>query len=134
MKVKPKRTFSWYLENGMFYLFIIFLTFNLILFGFFDINFEINKTVGWLFDWSGLFHLFYYKYSAVIYFIGFLTLLILKKKTNKKLSIVYLTLILLVVMLTSKTHYNSYIVLKILALTTFLLLFFDAILRKKKKI
>jgi len=89
MKVKPKRTFGWYLENGMFYLFLIFLTLNLIIFGLFDINFEINKTVGWLFDWSGAFNFYYYKYSTVIYFIGFLTLLILKKKTIKKLRIFF---------------------------------------------
>ncbi|GAA3647835.1 hypothetical protein GCM10022397_35910 [Flavivirga jejuensis] len=125
MRVKPKRTVSWYLENGMLYLYLILVIFNIVTWGVSDINFfGFNKTVGWSFNYEDIFNFYYYGYSTFIYLFGFILLMILKKKTNKILGAIFMILVILPLLITNLIY------LRLLTFLIFLILFFDALIKR----
>lgn len=135
MKTKPNRTFTWYLENGMFFIYLILWVMFTSLNGISGNVYGVNKTVNWLYDISSSFNLYYTLYSEVVYFLGFLILLVVKKKTNKKLALIFLTLILFFNLSESLNliEYDKAYILKVITFIVFVIMFFNSFFRKEKR-
>ena len=91
MNVKPKRTFSWYLENRLLYLYslllILYLIVNIVIPFFIYGGF--NMTISWRWIITSIDFIITY-YTLAIYLIGLIILLILKRKTNNVFSKLFL--------------------------------------------
>lgn len=136
MKVKPKRTFGWFLENGMFYLFLIVLVINLLVSGVDPIiriidNGGFNKTVGWMWELTNVNNLKPIFFTFFLF--GFFLLLVLNKKTNRKLSLIFLIAIVIILFYDFMPYGNYAIVyyFKLFTFVMYIIIFFQALFRKQ---
>lgn len=140
MKIRPKRTFGWFLENKLFYLyFVLYISASISLLLFFKRMFfdGLNRTVGWVWEFYNLYFVSFFILS--IYFFGLLLLLLLKRKTNRILSTVFLIFVLIVIISDkiSRLGYQSIYILMLfsvlISVILFSILFFQALFKRKTK-
>lgn len=130
MQIKPKRTFSWFLENGLVYLLLIFVIFFFTLGGMYPFNFSgLNRTVGWLWEITNV--RFYFPLMLFSYLIGCMLLTLLKRRTHKIMAFLFLLVLILGVLMNSLGLYQNEAVLNILSVFLFGVLFFESLFAKK---
>ncbi|MCD2260246.1 hypothetical protein [Psychroserpens luteolus] len=130
MGVKPKRTFSWFLEHGMVYLLLIYIIFFFSVGGLYPFNtFGLNRTVGWLWDISNV--RFYFPFFLLVYLLGSIVLVLLKRKTNKIIALFFLVSIAMSTIMNSFGYYEVEAILSLLSMIVFAVLFFKALFAKK---
>lgn len=89
MSTRLKRTFSWYLENRLLYLYLSLLTIYIVMTGIPILTQGINKTVGWKWILLSVDFVITY-YTLGIYLVVLIILLIFRRKTNSSLSKIFL--------------------------------------------
>lgn len=128
MTVKPKRTFNWFLENGMIYLFLVYLIFFYSFIGFYPYGYSLNRTVGWFYNLTGL--RFFFPILLVIYLLGFFIIALLKLKTSKQISLLFLVTLIFGILMNELGFPEIEVFLYFVSMVMFVILFFKSFITR----
>mgnify|MGYP000724920459 CR=1 FL=1 len=128
---KQKRTFDWYTENQLFYLYLMLLIIYLVMTGIPVIIHGINQTISWRWYLTSIDFIITY-YTLGIYLVGLIILLIFKRKTKKIISKFFL-LGLLIIFLWDSIYGMNYLIVGYFKIFIFLLFITIIVTSKSKK-